>query len=64
MAVTKTAQTNNGSLSNVILGALILIVVAMKFVAPNIDEAPAKCKLKIAKSTAGPVWYSTEDSGA
>jgi hypothetical protein len=53
--VINVAQTNKGNLSKVILGALILIVVAIKFVAPNIDEAPAKCKLKIAKSTAGPV---------
>jgi len=26
----------------------------MKLIAPAIDEAPAKCKLKIAKSTEGP----------
>jgi len=26
----------------------------MKFIAPNNDEAPAKCKLKIAKSTEPP----------
>jgi len=55
IAVIKIAQTNRGNLSNVILGALILITVAMKFVAPRIDEAPAMCRLKIAKSTAGPV---------
>jgi hypothetical protein len=35
------AHTNRGSLSKVKLGALILIVVAIKFVAPKIDEAPA-----------------------
>jgi hypothetical protein len=26
----------------------------MKFIAPNNDETPAKCKLKIAKSTEAP----------
>jgi len=26
----------------------------MKLIAPMIDEAPDKCKLKIARSTAGP----------
>jgi len=26
----------------------------MKLIAPIIDEAPDKCKLKIARSTAGP----------
>jgi|TARA_B110001450_G_scaffold122839_1_gene115733 hypothetical protein len=29
-------------------------IVTIKFIAPKIDEIPAKCKLKIAKSTAPP----------
>ena len=29
-------------------------IVVIKFTAPKIEEAPAKCKLKIAKSIAGP----------
>jgi len=29
-------------------------MVTIKFIAPLIEEAPDKCKLKIAKSTAGP----------
>jgi hypothetical protein len=29
-------------------------MVVIKFIAPNKDDAPAKCKLKIAKSTEGP----------
>jgi hypothetical protein len=29
-------------------------MVVMKFIAPKIEAAPARCKLKIAKSTAGP----------
>jgi len=29
-------------------------IVVIKFIAPNIDEIPAKCKLKIAKSTEAP----------
>jgi hypothetical protein len=28
----------------------------MKFIAPNIDEIPAKCKLNIARSTEPPEW--------
>jgi len=28
----------------------------MKFIAPNNDDTPAICKLKIAKSTDGPEW--------
>jgi len=31
-----------------------LIIVVIKFIAPSIDDAPAKCKLKIAKSTFAP----------
>ena len=53
-AVTKIDQANNGILCNVIPGVLIFKIVVIKFTAPKIDEAPAKCKLKIAKSIAGP----------
>jgi hypothetical protein len=53
-AVIRTAQTKSGILCNVKPGALMLIIVVMKFTAPIIDEAPAICKLKIAKSTDGP----------
>jgi len=44
-------------------GDLIFKTVVIKFIAPNIEEAPAKCKLKIAKSTEPPEWLSIEDSG-
>jgi hypothetical protein len=30
------------------------MIVVIKLIAPKIDDAPAKCKLKIAKSTAPP----------
>ena len=62
-AVIITAHTYNGNLWNVIPGALIFTIVVMKFIAPNIDDIPAKCKLNIAKSTAPPPIYSTDDSG-
>jgi hypothetical protein len=32
----------------------MLKIVVIKFIAPIIEEAPAKCKLKIAKSTDAP----------
>ena len=35
-------------------GARILKIVVIKLILPKIDAAPDKCKLKIAKSTAGP----------
>jgi len=53
IAVIKTAQTNNGIEKNLTWGERIFTTVAIKFIAPSIEEAPAKCKLKIAKSTAG-----------
>jgi len=34
----------------------LLNTVTIKLIAPIIDDAPDKCKLKIAKSTAGPEW--------
>jgi hypothetical protein len=63
MAVINTAQTNNGILCIVIPGARIFKIVVMKFIAPNIDEIPAKCKLKMAKSTDPPEWNSMLDNG-
>tara|TARA_B100000795_G_scaffold124320_1_gene92743 strand:- start:9035 stop:9136 length:102 start_codon:yes stop_codon:yes gene_type:complete len=32
----------------------MFMMVTMKLIAPKIDETPAKCKLKIARSTAPP----------
>ncbi len=54
IAVKKTDQTNKGTRCQNIFGVRILIIVVIKLIAPKIEEAPAKCKLKIAKSTAGP----------
>jgi hypothetical protein len=54
MAVTKIAHTNNGNLCKDIPFVLIFKVVLMKLIAPNNEDTPAKCKLKIAKSTEPP----------
>jgi hypothetical protein len=62
-AVINIAQTNRGNLCQVIPGALIFITVVIKFIDPNKDDTPAKCKLKIAKSTEAPEWNSIEDKG-
>lgn len=35
----------------------------MKLIAPNKDETPAKCKLKIAKSTEPPEWDWIDANG-
>jgi len=63
IAVTNTAQTNKGSLVNRKPRHLILYIVTKKLIAPAIDEAPAKCKLKIAKSTENPECAGKELKG-
>jgi hypothetical protein len=57
-AVIRTAHTNNGNLCIVIPGARMFTIVVIKFIAPNMDDTPAKCRLNIPKSTAPPEWYS------
>jgi hypothetical protein len=42
--------------SKVIPGLRILTTVVMKLTAPKIEEIPAKCNEKIAKSTDDPPW--------
>jgi hypothetical protein len=54
IAVMKTDHTNNGILCIVIPGARMFKIVVMKFIAPNIEDIPARCKLKIAISTDAP----------
>ena len=54
IAVTKIAHTNKGNLCKLIPFVLMLSTVVMKFIDPNNEDTPAKCKLKIAKSTLPP----------
>lgn len=56
IAVIFTAQTKRGRCSKPIPIDRILIIVVIKLIAPKIEEAPAKCKEKIAISTEGPEW--------
>jgi len=62
-AVINKAQTNKGNLCIDIPGALILNTVVIKFTVPKIDDTPAKCKLKMAKSTEPPEWKPILDNG-
>jgi len=55
-AVIPIDHTNNGIRSGFMLFGFMLIVVVMKFTAPRIDETPAKCNEKIARSTEAPAW--------
>lgn len=63
VAVIITAQTNKGVRSKVIPMGRMLITVVIKFTAPKIELIPAKCNLKIAKSTEEPLWAILDDSG-
>ena len=47
-------QTYNGNLCIVKPGERILNIVVIKLIDPKIEDAPDKCKLKIAKSTDAP----------
>lgn len=53
-AVIRTDHTNNGIESSDIELERIFIIVVIKLMAPRMEDAPAKCNLKIAKSTAIP----------
>ena len=44
-------------------GARMLKIVVMKLIAPSSDEAPARCRLKIAMSTDMFGWPRLDDSG-
>lgn len=63
IAVINTDQTNKGMLNIGIDAGFMLIQVVMKLIAPRIDDAPAKCREKIARSTEGPECTMLPDSG-
>jgi F0F1-type ATP synthase epsilon subunit len=54
IAVIKTAQGNKGIRSINIPSVRKLRIVVIKFTAPSKEETPAKCRLKIVKSTEAP----------
>lgn len=63
IAVKNTDQTKRGVKSQEIPGERILIIVVIKFTAPKIEEAPAKWRLKIDRSTDLPACARLEDKG-
>jgi hypothetical protein len=62
-AVIKIAHPYKGNLCINIPGHFIFQIVTIKLIAPNKEETPAKCKLKIAKSTEAPECACTLDNG-
>jgi len=63
IAVNRTDHTNKGVFSILMFFDRILMIVVIKFVDPRIDEAPARCREKIVKSTEDPMWAIFEASG-
>ncbi len=61
--MTRIDHTNSGILWIVMPGARMLKIVVMKLIAPRIDEAPAMCRARMAKSMAGPGWPVVESGG-
>lgn len=41
----------------------MLMAVVIKLIAPRMDETPAKCREKIARSTEAPAWAMLPASG-
>jgi len=54
ITVIKIDHTNKGTRNQPRPQQRMLIIVAIKLIAPPIDEIPARCRLKIAQSTAAP----------
>jgi hypothetical protein len=52
IVVTNTDHTNSGVLSILLFEVRMLEMVVIKLIDPRIEETPAKCKLKIPRSTA------------
>ena len=63
IAVINIDQLYNGIFSLVSPSILIFVNVHIKFIAPNNDDIPAKCKLNIAASTDRPVCDCKLDNG-
>lgn len=62
-AVIKMDHTNKVNLSKDKPPSCIFQIVLIKLMAPAIEETPAKCKLNMAKSTAGPECAIGPDKG-
>jgi len=56
ITVTKIAHAKSGIRSRIIPLCRMLKVVDIKLMAPKIEEIPAKCREKIARSTDAPEW--------
>lgn len=62
-AVMNTDHTKRGKRSKETPGVRIFIIVVIKFIEAKMEEAPAKCKEKIARSTDPPACAILLDRG-
>jgi hypothetical protein len=63
IVVIKTDQTNRGKLSRLVVRLRMFKIVVIKLMAPRMEETPAKCRLKIVKSTLAFEWKLMLDKG-
>jgi hypothetical protein len=63
ITVIVTAHTKSGIRSNCSPCQRIFTTVVIKLMAPRMEEAPAKCSEKIARSTEGPEWAILDANG-
>ena len=63
ITVIVTAHTNSGIRSSCIPCHRMLMTVVIKLIAPRIEDAPAKWREKIARSTDGPEWAMFDARG-
>jgi len=61
--VINTDQINSGIWSHLIPGVRILIIVVIKLMAPKMEDIPARCRLKIVRSTDAPAWDRLAERG-
>jgi hypothetical protein len=61
--VIKIDHTNSGVLAHPMPSRRMLMMVVIKLIAPRIDLAPAKWRLKIVKSTEALPWASAAERG-
>lgn len=62
-AVIRTDHTNRGVWYWDRAGGFILIIVVIKLIAPRMEETPARCREKIARSTEAPACARFPASG-
>ena len=63
IVVISTDHTNKGMLSMDVVDDRMFVTVVMKFTDPKIEDAPAKCSLKMAISTLIDLWNIQSDRG-